>query len=78
MFVGEKQSRYILRLTTDTFQPFFENTRSDADIDQDAGLLAFNVDGVALTAAGEYGKLKNDPPPSSGYFLLRPPSTSSG
>jgi len=59
-------------------QPFFEDTRSDADIDQDARLFALNINGVALTAAGEYGKLKNGPPLSIGYFLLRPPSTGSG
>jgi hypothetical protein len=48
------------------FQAFFEDTRPDADIDQDARLLAFDIDGVALTAAGEYGKLKNGFPLSAG------------
>ena len=56
MFVGEKQSGNVLRLALDMLQAFFENTRSKADIDQDARLFAFDVYGVALTAAGEYGK----------------------
>jgi hypothetical protein len=59
MFVGEKQGGYILRLPPDMLQPFFEDARADADIDQDARLFAFDIDGVALTAAGQYGKLKN-------------------
>jgi len=42
------------------FQPFFQDARSDTDIDQDARLFAFDINGVALTTAGKYGKLKND------------------
>jgi hypothetical protein len=59
MFVGEKQSCNVLRLAPDMLQPFFEDARSDADVDQDARLFAFDINSVALTAAGEYGKLKN-------------------
>jgi hypothetical protein len=59
MFMGEKQRGDILRLAPDMLQAFFENARSDAEVDQDARLLAFDVYGIALTAAGEYGKLKN-------------------
>lgn len=70
MFVGEKQGGNILRFAPDMFQPLFEDARSEADINQDACLLAFDIDGVALTAAGEYGKLKN------GFLLSR--STSAG
>ncbi len=62
MFMGEKQCGDILRLTPDMLQTFFEEVRAEADINQDARLLAFDIDGVALTAAGEYGKLKNGPP----------------
>jgi len=73
MFVGKKQGGDLLRLAADMFQAFFENTRSDTNIDQDAGLFAFDIDGVALTAAGEYGKLKNSPPPSIEYSFISPP-----
>lgn len=66
MFVGEKQSRHILRFATDMLQPFFEDARPNADIDQDAGLFAFDINGVTFTAAGKYGKLKNGPPPFCG------------
>jgi hypothetical protein len=59
MFVGEKQSGHVLRLAVDMFQAFFQNARADTDIDQDARLFAFDIDGIALTAAGEYRKLKN-------------------
>jgi hypothetical protein len=47
------------------FQSLFEDTRSETNVDQDARLFAFDIYGVALTAAGEYGKLKNGPPPSN-------------
>jgi hypothetical protein len=40
-------------------QAFFENAWAESDIDQDACLFAFDIDGIALTAAGEYRKLKN-------------------
>ena len=60
MFVGEKQSRHILRLAPDMFQPLFKNARSDTDIDQDARLFTFDIDGIAFTTASEYGKFKND------------------
>jgi hypothetical protein len=43
-------------------QAFLENTRADADIDQDSRLFAFDIDGVAFTTAGKYGKFKNNPP----------------
>jgi len=46
-------------------QAFFEDARSNAEVDKDARLFAFDIDGVALTAAGEYGKLKNGPPLSA-------------
>jgi hypothetical protein len=42
------------------FQPLFEDARSDTDVDQDACLFAFDINSVALTAAGEYRKLKNN------------------
>ena len=64
MFVSEKQSGDLLRLTPDMFQAFLENARSDTDINQDARLFTFNIDGVTFTTTGEYGKLKNGPPPS--------------
>ena len=60
MFVGEKQGGDLLRLPPDMFQAFFEDARSDADVDQYARLLAFDIDGVAFTATGEYRKLKNN------------------
>ena len=59
MFMGEKQRGNVLRLALNMLQAFFEDARSDAEVDQDARLWAFDIDGVALTAAGEYGKLKN-------------------
>ncbi len=62
MLVCEKQGGYILRFTPDMFQSFFENARPNTNVDQDASLLTFDIDGVALAAAGEYGKLKNGPP----------------
>ena len=40
-------------------QAFLEDARTDTDIDQDARLFTFDIDGVALTAAGEYGKFEN-------------------
>jgi len=64
MFVGEKQCGDILRFATDMFQPFFEDARSNTDINQDACLFTFNINGVTFTTAGKYGKLKNGPPPS--------------
>jgi hypothetical protein len=36
-----------------------EDARADTDIDQDARLFAFDINRVALTAAGEYGKFEN-------------------
>ena len=60
MFVGEKQGGDILRFAPDMLQPFFKNARADTDVDQDARLFAFDINSVALTAAGEYGKLKNN------------------
>jgi hypothetical protein len=59
MFVGEKQGGHVLRLALDMLQAFFEDARADTDIDQDARLLAFDIDGVAFTAAGKYGKFEN-------------------
>ena len=59
MFMGEEQGGNILRLALDMLQPFFKDARPDADVDQDTRLFAFNINGVALTAAGKYGKLKN-------------------
>ena len=68
MFMGEKQGGDVLRLAMDMRQAFFEDARSDAEVDQDARLWAFDINGVALTAAGEYGKLKNGPPLSAEYL----------
>lgn len=65
MFVGEEQGGNILRLALDMLQPLFKDARPDADVDQDARLFAFDINGVTLTAAGKYGKLKNGPPPSN-------------
>ena len=65
MFVSEKQRGDILRLAPDMRQALFQHARTETDIDQDTGFAAFDVDGVALTAAGEYGKLKNGSSPSS-------------
>jgi hypothetical protein len=59
MFVGEKQGGHILRFTLDMLQAFFEDARADTDVDQDACLFAFDINSVALTAAGEYGKFEN-------------------
>ena len=59
MFVGQKQSGYILRFALDMFQALFENARAYADIDQDTCLFAFDIDSVAFTAAGEYGKFED-------------------
>ena len=70
MFVGEKQGGNLLRLPTDMFQTFFEDARSDTDINQDACLFAFDINSVALATAGEYGKLKNNIP-SFLYVALR-------
>jgi hypothetical protein len=59
MFVGEKQGGHILRFALYMLQAFFEDARTDTDIDQDARLFAFDINGVALATAGEYGKFKN-------------------
>jgi hypothetical protein len=76
MFVGEKQRGDILRLAVDMLQAFFKDARAEADIDQNACLAAFDINGVALTAAGEYRKLKNSSPlsrsTSAGNFLPPP------
>lgn len=59
MFVSEKQGGHILRLALDMLQAFFEDARADTDIDQDTCLFAFDINSVALTAAGKYGKVEN-------------------
>jgi len=51
MFVGQKQGGHILRLTPDMFQAFFEDARTDADVDQNTCLLTFDINSVAFTAA---------------------------
>lgn len=65
MFVGEEQGGYILWFSLDMFQTLFENARTNTNINQNACLFAFNIDGVAFTTTGEYGKLKNSPPLSA-------------
>ena len=60
MFVRQKQGADILRFALDMFKAFFQNTRADTNIDQDACLAAFDIDGIAFTTTGKYGKFEND------------------